>query len=106
MKKTQVKQDELETFLTVSEDLAVKGLAEQNLDAANAERNLDAANAKRREKKRKKSNDKRVEGTLNARDGVGANAQDKEHQEQEEDEIRDLKTENLMMNNRRKENMG
>ena len=48
----KVEQEQLETFLAVAEDLAVKGLAEQNLDA-NAEQNLDAANAKTREKKGK-----------------------------------------------------
>ena len=55
-----MEQEHLESFLDVAEELAVKGLAEQNLDT----------NAKTREKTKKKSTDKRGEGTLNGREGA------------------------------------
>ena len=76
-----MEQEQLETFLVVAEQLAVKGLSEENLDT----------NAKTRDKKR--SNDKRVEGTAKEREK--ANARD-ERQGQggkpQEQAKRDLKT--------------
>ena len=88
-REVEVEQEHLESFLAVAEELAVKGLAEQNLDT----------NAKTREKKR--SNDKRVEGTLNDREGARDKSElntkdqrrgDKLH-EQTQNQTKDLKTE-------------
>ena len=63
-REVEVEEEELNTFLAVADELAVKGLATENLDRS----------AKTGEKK--KTNDKRATRTVNDRDGVREKSQE------------------------------